>query len=61
MMGEGKKKSDAGGLFERVLNGDPRLWKGVRLVTSLHYGKSECKHYAVGKYFARFLSITNCK
>jgi hypothetical protein len=29
MMGEGKKESDTGGPFERVLNGDPRLWNGV--------------------------------
>jgi hypothetical protein len=28
-MGEGKKESDTGGPFERVLNGDPRLWNGV--------------------------------
>jgi hypothetical protein len=29
MMGEGKKESDTGRPFERVLNGDPRLWNGV--------------------------------
>ncbi|KAJ6556084.1 hypothetical protein B0H19DRAFT_1071217 [Mycena capillaripes] len=56
MMGEGKKESDTGGHFERVLNGDPWLCNGVagcrqslKLIGELVFWERGTKLSIVGK------------